>query len=223
MIETLWTLPGPTRLVRDIVEAVESGRSVVVVKPRAVRLDGLHRALRDRVDRDWVTLDCGQLAITGSLVQRIAAHLGVSLDGDRALVALAEALDDRIVWIAPGSDDDARALSSFIVELAAVRTRRGRGPIVCACTADNQLEPLPTAATGLAVLWWWGRVSPLDTRVVVDAAMGDRRVLGDLEAVAECCVFALDVADQLARGWTGSPANDLSSIVLSRITRIPQV
>jgi hypothetical protein len=214
-----WHLPGPARLVQEMTDSLDATRSILLLRPAAQSLDGLESLLVDRVDRRWQHVDLSEIAAgRGTLLQRLHDHLGLTgsaIDASLAKLVDAPQLTRAAIWIEGTSAVDARQLAALVAgfaRVAAVRAPEER-PVLVVCAAPAHLDPVPIGETALARLWWWGRVGPLDTRVVADAAMGPSRVLGDVDVVAEIAKFDLSLADELARGYSGSVAEDLEALI----------
>jgi hypothetical protein len=215
-----WGLPGPRRVVREIIDAVDEGRSVVLVRPDWTTLDGLVEALQAAVDRSWIRIDLDHLnARPGRLVQRLHEYLGLEgdpLDATVSSIESAPQLAGRALWFTGGAEADGGALAHLLTTFAKLTTKRAQAPVFVACLTLAQVHPVPASDAGLLRLWWWGRIGPLDTRIVVDDAMPLPRVLGDVDVVAELATFDLGLADQLARAFTGHTDDDVRGALVPR-------
>jgi hypothetical protein len=138
---------------------------------------------------------------------------GSSFDADPARIAQAPKLRGNLLWMDVHDDVDARAISTFIKSFSASAARlneRDR-PVLVSVLRLAQIHPLPLSETALTVRWWWGRVGPLDTQVLVDDAMPPGRVIADLEVVAEIAAFDLNLARELAVRYSGEVRRDLAA------------
>lgn len=216
-----WRLPGPGRLVTELADALGGGRSAVLLVPDAPVIEGLELVLSRVVDRPWRRVELAEVVERpGSLAERLHDQLGLggtTLGADAATLVEASELRGQAVWVAPsdGTPNDAGALAAFLRDFsrsAATRPAQER-PVLMCCARLRDLDPLPVSEAALHRAWWWGRVGPLDTRVVVDAAMGYPRVIGDMDVVSEVSSYDLNLADQLARSYTGDLDVDLGALV----------
>lgn len=151
----------------------------------------------------------------GTLLQRLHQHLGLA--GDPTTIEVPHFVESpeiagHALWLSGACEQDARELAHFLRSFsraASVRNAAER-PVLVGCFELEALDPVPVSDTGLVIRWWWGRVTPLDTRVVVDAAMLPGRVLGDVDVVAEVATFDVDLAARLASDFTGDIRRDLT-------------
>jgi hypothetical protein len=212
-----WDLPSGTRLLHEIHEAVDSGRSYVLLRPTVVDLDGVEERVAAGAVRPVRRIDLGAAcARPGTLAQCIHEHLaleGSSSEADPAAVAHAPKLRGNLLWLDVHDDVDARGLSTFIKSFSASAARliEPDRPVLVAALRLAQIDPVPLSETALTIRWWWGRVGPLDTQVLVDAAMPPGRVIADLEVVAEVAAFDLRLARELAVRYSGDVRRDLAA------------
>jgi hypothetical protein len=215
----VWSLPGPRRLLRELREAIDNGRSVLLLHPESVALDGLEqRLMRTTPHRRWHRVELEQLANhTGTLVQRLLDHLGHGdlAEGGDALT-LVQQLRGAVLWLVPPHAEathDAqlgRLLRDFAA--AASRQEQHERAVVACVSPPERVSPAPPSDGGLLRRYWWGQVSPLDTLVVVDEVMDQPRVAGDREVVAELAGWDLALAEQLALRWSGDALVDLAAV-----------
>jgi hypothetical protein len=216
-----WRLPGPGRLVTELADVLSGGRSAVLLVPDAPVIEGLELVLSRVVNRPWRRVELAEIVERpGSLAERLHDQLGLggnTLGADAASLVEASELRGHALWVVPagGSPNEAGALAALLRDFsrsAATRPVQER-PVLMCCARLRDLDPLPVSEAALHRAWWWGRVGPLDTRVVVDGAMGYPRVIGDIDVVSEVSTYDLDLADQLARSYTGDLDVDLGSLV----------
>jgi hypothetical protein len=194
---------------------LERGRSVLFLVP-AMAPVGVEEAARgaiDRRSRRTVALDMGEIASgRGAVADRVFSALGLErgagvVVGPTDLAAHQE-LRHTVLWmdtrsVSQGSlPDIGRFLTQFT--RAAEQIDHSVRPVVLALWPGMEAQFAPPAEPALAQMWWWGRISHLDTAVWVSELTHDMAIDPCvIEEVAELSAFDLDLADRMVSEWRG--------------------
>jgi hypothetical protein len=226
-VDSLWNLPGPAQLLSQATRNLARGRHLAVVVPEYLSADKSFGA--DLVDALMAsTQNAGHDPVRVTTDGCAAEPLdllaeALVFDDDRPRV-VADLLDhpdaagrtavvDCTTLDPPGCADIARLLGRLVVE------SRPRAPHrrPCVITVGTR-RCLPAGTAGEAdvtfeALWWSGHLTRWDAAArllpAVDRLRATPGILRDimLESLVEVCQWDVRLADSLAAGWNGDPAN----------------
>lgn len=209
MTETIWSLPGLSRLPGSIAEAQVAGASCAVAVP-----------VPHRTNTEWVY---GFIEATGMAVELVepvgdrppaavvADHYGVKWRaGEGAASDLAKSLtgySGSILGVAlhPGDAAWSEFVAAFLAALPGVPPLE-RPQLVVFCGASD-MSLIRERRVHVQEKWWWGSVSRLDTIVHAGRALGDRSDPLAVSQITEVCGFDLDLVEILAQEWDGGHAS----------------
>jgi hypothetical protein len=222
--DSIWRLPGPGRMLGQVVQEVRRGRHVAVVLPAcrareepfvAGLVAALMRALlrAGEEPRQAVVADPGP-----NPIERFA---GCLVFADEQPVVVADLLDHPDAAGLTGVIDCTRVpgdqysrLSSLLTRIAVESRPRPaeRRPRFVVVGSRHILPRLPGGQTDVTfeAVWWWGRLTRWDVASrlasILDAGPGEA-VLREvrLETVLEVCRWDLDLAEDVAASWDGDP------------------
>lgn len=216
MLRPEWRLPGPYRFAETLAADLGDGRSAIALLPSVGFPAGIQAAVRERLPEIEVNrLRIDELAESrGRVVDSLYDQLRLDRagSGDRvdagALVRHAE-LGRRLIWVdCRGAQPSQIELwITFLEQYAAVAAEvplHHRTVFATLCDGRDS-GALSDSLPLLAKRWWWGVVSPLDTRVLVAEALRGRSWRPAFaETVAEVAGFDLALVELLVEEWDGS-------------------
>jgi hypothetical protein len=223
MDDSVWRLPGPDRMLSQVVREVQRGRHVAVVLPafRAAEesfVDGLIAELMRGLSA------CGEdprRATITDLGANPAQTLARCLVFDQPPSVLRDLLNHEdaagataVLGCCDLAPDQYPRLSALLTQIALASRPRAPAdrPRVVVIGERHMLPRLPSGDTDVTfdAVWWWGRLTRWDVAsrlaTALEAKPGDS-VLREvrMETILEVCRWDLDLADELAAHWGGDP------------------
>lgn len=214
-----WQLPGPRDFLLDLKESLQefgSLQQLLVAVPDRFAPPGLAARIADfpsqrRAVLVEVTEDCVE-SVAGTCLEAVGAPLPESVPrvGDLMGPHLAHHL--LVIDATAASPSQLDELLVIVNAMAAMahNARAEDAPLQIAAVVSGTAVSNVVDMPRLAVRWWWGRLSRLDTRLLMREALAGKKVHETLlAAIAEVAAFDLGLALALLSGWDG----DLTSLV----------
>ena len=213
---TWWRLPGPTRFLQKLVDALAKPPGLVgLMMPRPEPIGWLD-AVRERLDEQAssqpILVDAAAGLRGRSPVRMLATSAGLETSGLRVISQFLDedALADAVFIVTGAPVDDWQEWSLFLRTFRADRARveQAGAPVILFAAAPAVPPAELRAALGGAPIRWSGVLSRLDTRLHVEALGG--RVEDDLVARV-----AAETTVELA-GWDRTLAEALTRLPIEQ-------
>jgi len=220
--ERIWTLPGPRTLVADALQEIQHRRHVCIVLPSVMGSDSvtdrLASILVDESNRMARTVRVPPDPDADSLLDLLSR--GVVYDDPPAtvpaLLAHREAADTVAVIVASELSESQQAEFPALLKRIERETHAfspDERLTIAVIGGHVHLPHFPggeISDVSLTAVWWWNRIARWDVAAHISQLqmrVNEARILADIcsETIVEVARWDLDLAEGLARSWSGDP------------------